>query len=84
LKERNPAVQMWAVEPPSGETVDGLRNLDDGFVPPVFTDNGGPELLDEPVMVALVADGGWKYLSTGVWTDDLDDVVERANRLIYF
>lgn len=21
---------------------------------------------------------------TGAWTDDLDDVVERANRLIYF
>ncbi|MDQ3354798.1 MAG: cysteine synthase family protein, partial [Actinomycetota bacterium] len=46
LKERNPAVQLWAVEPPSGETVDGLRNLDDGFVPPVFTDNEGDELLD--------------------------------------
>ncbi len=127
LKERNPAVQIWAVEPPSGETVDGLRNLDDGFVPPVFTDNDGPELLDrkmivraresiewtrrltdvgifagvsagsavaaaakgaeqldEGTLVALVADGGWKYLSTGAWTDDLDEVVERANRLIYF
>ncbi len=127
LKERNPAVQIWAVEPPSGETVDGLRNLDDGFVPPVFTDNDGPELLDrkmivraresiewtrrltdvgvfagisagsavaaaakgaeqleEATMVALVADGGWKYLSTGAWTDDLDDVVDRASRLIYF
>jgi cysteine synthase B len=127
LKERNPAVQLWAVEPPSGETVDGLRNLDDGFVPPVFTDNEGDELLDrkmivraresiewtrrltdvgifagisagsavaaavkgaerldEGVMVALVADSGWKYLSTGAWTDDLDEVVERANRLIYF
>jgi len=127
LKERNPAVQLWAVEPPSGETVDGLRNLDDGFVPPVFTDNEGDELLDrkmivraresiewtrrltdvgifagisagsavaaavkgaykldEGVMVVLVADSGWKYLSTGAWTDDLDEVVERANRLIYF
>jgi len=25
-----PEVQIWAVEPPSGEMVDGLRNLDDG------------------------------------------------------
>ncbi len=33
LKARNPAVQVWAVEPPSGELVQGLRNLDDGFVP---------------------------------------------------
>ncbi len=127
LKERNPAVQLWAVEPPAGEMVDGLRNLDDGFVPPVFVDNGGAELLDrkmivraresiewtrrltevgifagissgsamaaaargaaqldEGVMVTLVADGGWKYLSTGAWTADLDEVTERATRLIYF
>jgi cysteine synthase B len=127
LKERNPAVQLWAVEPPAGEAVDGLRNLDDGFVPPVFTDNGGADLLDrkmivraresiewarrltdvgifagissgsamaaavkgaeqldEAVIVTLVADSGWKYLSTGAWTDDLDEVAERATRLIYF
>ncbi|MDP9419854.1 MAG: cysteine synthase family protein [Actinomycetota bacterium] len=127
LKERNPDVQLWAVEPPAGEMVDGLRNLDDGFVPPVFTDNDGPALLDrkmivraresiewtrrlsdvgvfagissgsamaaavkgaeqldEGVMVVLAADGGWKYLSTGAWTADLDDVVDRATRLIYF
>ncbi|MGI9120824.1 MAG: PLP-dependent cysteine synthase family protein [Acidimicrobiales bacterium] len=127
LKERNPAVQLWAVEPPAGETVDGLRNLDEGFVPPVFTDNDGArlldrkmivraresilwtrrlidvgvfagissgsamaaaakgaEVLDDGVMVILIADSGWKYLSTGAWTADLDEVVERANRLIYF
>jgi cysteine synthase len=127
LKERNPAVQLWAVEPPAGEMVDGLRNLDDGFVPPVFVDNDGAELLDrkmivraresiewtrrltevgifagissgsamaaatrgaaqldEGVIVVLVADGGWKYLSTGAWTADLDEVTERATRLIYF
>ena len=36
LKGRNPAIQMWAVEPPAGEMVDGLRNLDDGFVPPIY------------------------------------------------
>ena len=127
LKERKPDVQLWAVEPPAGEAVDGLRNLDDGFVPPVFTDNGGADLLDrkmivraresiqwarrltdvgifagissgsamaaavkgaeqldEGVIVVLVADSGWKYLSTGAWTDDLDEVAERATRLIYF
>ncbi|CAN5708465.1 cysteine synthase [soil metagenome] len=127
LKEQNPAVQLWAVEPPAGETVDGLRNLDDGFVPPVFTDNGGTTLLDrkmivrageaiewtrrltgagifaglsggsavaaavagaakldDAVMVVLVADGGWKYLSTGAWTGDLDDVAAQATQLVYF
>jgi cysteine synthase len=127
LKERNPAVQIWAVEPPVGEMVDGLKNLDEGFIPPVFTDNDGWELLDrkrivspresiewtrrltevgifagissgaimaaaakcageidEGVIVTIVCDGGWKYLSTGAWTDDLDVVTERARRVIYF
>jgi len=30
------------------------------------------------------ADGGWKYLSTGAWTDDLDVVEERASKITYF
>src|SRR5580700_2471130 len=51
LKERNPAVQIWAVEPPAGEMVDGLKNLDEGFTPEVFTDNGGYELLDRNTIV---------------------------------
>lgn len=127
LKERNPAVEVWAVEPPAGEMVDGLRNLDDGYIPPIFVELGGAELLDRKTMVGprqsvewtrrlaevgvfagissgaamagaakcaqaidagvivvVSADGGWKYLSTGAWTDDLDTVVERAKRTIYF
>ena len=36
------------------------------------------------VVVCLAADAGWKYLSTGVWTGDLDAVVERARTTIYF
>ena len=35
-------------------------------------------------IVFIVCDGGWKYLSTGAWTDDLDEVVERAKKIIYF
>jgi len=30
-------------------------------------------------VVAFLPEGGWKYLSTGAWTDDLDDVVERLS-----
>jgi cysteine synthase B len=124
------AVSIWAVEPPAGETVDGLRNLDDGYIPPIFEDLGGAELLDrktvvrpresiewtrrltevgvfagistgaalagavkcaaslepgvEASIVVVSADGGWKYLSTGAWTDDLDEVTERAKSIIYF
>ncbi|MDQ1375260.1 MAG: [CysO sulfur-carrier protein]-thiocarboxylate-dependent cysteine synthase [Actinomycetota bacterium] len=127
LKERNPAVQVWAVEPPAGEMVDGLKNLDEGYIPPIFLDNDGEHLLDrksivgprdsiewtrrlievgifagissgaamagavkcaaqidEGVVVTLFADGGWKYLSTGAWTDDIDVVTERARKTIYF
>ena len=47
LKEQNPAVQIVAVEPPAGELVQGLRSLDDGFVPPIFD----PEILDRKFIV---------------------------------
>ena len=127
LKEKNPDIKVWAVEPPAGELVDGLRNLDDGYIPPIFTELGGPDLLDRKtivdprqsivwtrrlaevgvfagistgaamagaakcagvidrgVVVVVSADGGWKYLSTGAWTDDIDVVTERARNTIYF
>lgn len=130
LKEYKPEVQVWAIEPPSGEIVDGLRNLDDGYIPPIFLDNNGVDLLDrkvvvrpkesiqwvrrltevglfagissgaimsgavkcanlipddqEATIVTIVCDDGWKYLSTGAWSDDIDEVVERAKKIIYF
>jgi len=46
LKEQNPAIKVMAVEPPVGETVQGLRSLDEGYIPPVYEKWGGPELLD--------------------------------------
>jgi cysteine synthase B len=36
LKEQNPGVQVVAAEPEYGDLVYGLRNLDEGFVPPIF------------------------------------------------
>jgi cysteine synthase len=130
LKEHKPGTQVWAIEPPSGEMVDGLRSLNDGYIPPIFTDNHGAEMLDRKVVVrpkesiewtrrmtevglfvgissgaimagavkcarlipddqtativAIACDDGWKYLSTGAWSDDIDDVVERAKKIIYF
>ena len=130
LKEQKPGTQIWAIEPPSGEMVDGLRNLDDGYIPPIFIDAGGEALLDrkvivrpkesiewtrrmtevglfvgissgaimsgavkcantisddqEATIVTIACDDGWKYLSTGAWSDDIDEVVERAKKIIYF
>jgi [CysO sulfur-carrier protein]-thiocarboxylate-dependent cysteine synthase len=36
LKEHDPAIKVFAAEPEYGELVYGLRNLDEGFVPPVL------------------------------------------------
>jgi len=124
LKEHKPDVRVVAVEPPAGELVQGLRSLDEGFVPPIFD----PEVLDRKfivrpresiewtrrlldecgifagissgavmagvvkmattmdagTIVALVPDAGWKYLSSGAWTEDIDVVTERAKRINYW
>lgn len=128
LKERNPEIKVLAVEPPLGELVEGLRNLEEGYIPPVYEKWGGAELLDGKrivrpresiewtrrlvhecgvfagissgaalagaarvasqietgTVVFIVCDGGWKYLSTGAYTDDLDAVADKAARIIYF
>jgi [CysO sulfur-carrier protein]-thiocarboxylate-dependent cysteine synthase len=128
LKEQNPAIKVIAVEPPLGERVEGLRNIDDGYIPPVFEHWYGFDLLDrkrvvrpreslewtrrlvhecgvfagissgaslagaakvageirEGVIVFIVCDGGWKYLSTGAYTDDLDEAEKQAEKIIYF
>jgi cysteine synthase B len=124
LKERKPEIRVVAVEPPAGELVQGLRNLEDGFVPPIFTPDvldrklivrpresiewtrrlleecgvfagissgaaiaGAVKVaatMDEGTIVTLLPDGGWKYLSSGAWTDDLDVVEERAQRINYW
>lgn len=36
LKEQKSEVQVVAIEPPLGESVEGLRNLEDGYIPPIF------------------------------------------------
>lgn len=128
LKEQNPAIKVIAIEPPLGERVEGLRNLEDGYIPPVFDQWYGFDLLDrkrvvrpreslewtrrlvtecgvfagissgaamagaakvaseitDGVIVFIVSDAGWKYLSTGAYTDDLDEAEKQAERIIYF
>ena len=36
LKEHDPAIKVYAAEPEYGDLVYGLRNIDEGFVPPVL------------------------------------------------
>ncbi len=47
LKEYNPAIKVVAAEPMQGDGVQGLRSLDDGFIPPVLDIS----LLDAKILV---------------------------------
>jgi cysteine synthase B len=48
LKEANPETLIVAAEPKQGELVQGLRSLDDGFIPPIID----LALLDRKIMVS--------------------------------
>ncbi|GCE12209.1 PLP-dependent cysteine synthase family protein [Tengunoibacter tsumagoiensis] len=48
LKEYNPAIKVVAAEPQQGDGVQGLRSLEDGFVPPVLDQS----LLDGKILVS--------------------------------
>jgi cysteine synthase B len=48
LKEENPETKIVASEPMQGELVQGLRSLDDGFIPPIID----LTVLDRKIMVA--------------------------------
>jgi len=47
LKEVNPKTKVIAVEPHPGDLVQGLRSLDEGFIPPILDTS----LLDSKIMV---------------------------------
>ncbi len=114
LKERKPGVKVVACVPHPGDLVQGLRSLEEGFIPPVLDESvldgkivvdsrasfaGAKELtqaegifagisagaalrtaqrvaerLDSGNIVILLADGGWKYLSTSLWSKDYDEL----------
>ena len=48
LKEHDPETKIVAAEPMQGELVQGLRSLDDGFIPPIID----LALLDRKIMVS--------------------------------
>jgi cysteine synthase B len=48
LKEHDPETQIVAAEPAQGELVQGLRSLDDGFIPPIID----LSLLDRKILVS--------------------------------
>lgn len=116
LKEVNPKTQVLAAEPHPGDLVQGLRSLEEGFIPPILDLSllDGKTLVDSRCafaltrdltikegifagvssgavlhcgirtahkmergnIVCLLADGGWKYVSLGVWAKELPDLGE--------
>jgi [CysO sulfur-carrier protein]-thiocarboxylate-dependent cysteine synthase len=114
LREHRPGVRIVAAEPLPGENVQGLRSLDEGFVPEILDPAGldakylvsnrdsvaalrdlvgregvfaGPSSgavlvaaarearrMERGTIVALLPDGGWKYLSAGTYDRDLDEM----------
>ena len=116
LREHKPGVRVVAAEPLPGEMVQGLRSLDDGFIPeildPTLIDTkylvsnrdaiaalrelvfregifAGPSCgavlvaaarvageMESGTIVALLPDGGWKYLSAGTFSTNLDEMEE--------
>jgi [CysO sulfur-carrier protein]-thiocarboxylate-dependent cysteine synthase len=113
-EELGDQIKIVAAEPMQGEPVQGLRSLDDGFIPPIidlslldrkiFVTNADAITwtrklleeerlfvgvssgaiarvavriageLDEGNVVFLVADDGWKYLSSGIYTKPLEEI----------
>ena len=116
LHEHKPGVRIVAAEPLPGEHVQGLRSLDEGFIPEildlslidakflvsnrdaiaalrdlVFREGifAGPSCgavlvaaarvareMEGGTIVALLPDGGWKYLSAGTFSTNLDEMEE--------
>lgn len=114
LKEENPDTKIVASEPKQGEDVDGLRSLEDGFIPPIidlsvldrkimvsnrdsviwtqkllheegifagvssgaiaYVANRIAGEMEEGNVVFLIPDDGWKYLSSGVYTRNVDEI----------
>ena len=42
------------------------------------------ERMDQGTIVCLLADGGWKYLSTGRWTKDYEQLAKEAQGKIWW
>ena len=42
------------------------------------------ERIDKGNIVILFADGGWKYLSTSLWTKDYDDLIQDVEGKVWW
>ncbi len=124
LKDNLSDVKVVAAVPHPGDLVQGLRALEEGFIPPVLDESvldgrivvdsvssfhmtkelmqkeaifagissgavlrvaiRAAERLESGNVVALLADGGWKYLSTELWSRDYDETPEETQGTIWW
>src|SRR5690242_9278503 len=63
LKEENPDTLIVAAEPMQGELVQGLRSLEDGYIPPIID----IALLDRQIFVAKEDAAGWTNSLLDEW-----------------
>lgn len=87
LKETNPACHVFAVEPRLGVHVQGLKSLEDGFIPPVLDES----VLDGKIIVgnrhafsharrAMLAEGMFGGISSGAVLHAAMRVASRIKR----
>src|SRR5581483_3769265 len=65
LKEYDERIQVIAGEPNLGDLVQGLRNMDEGFVPPIFD----PALLDRKIVVS--SENGIRFTQELLWREGI-------------
>lgn len=94
LKEANPACKVFGVEPRLGVHVQGLKSLDDGFIPPVLDES----ILDGKIIVgnraafalarrAMLAEGLFGGISSGAALHAalrIADRIDRGNIVMIF
>ena len=94
LKERKPAVKVIAAAPHPGDLVQGLRSLEEGFIPPVFDQTvlDGRIVVDSRSSFAatkelLEREGIFAGISSGAvlrTAQKIADRFERANMVLLF
>ena len=124
LKEYNPQLKIIGVEPKMGDQLQGLRSLEEGYIPPlldmsllngrfivdtqeafetarnllnlegVFAGVSSGAVLscamkmadrvDRGNILTIFADGGWKYLASGPWKEEMEERLSKPDETAWW
>ena len=128
LRNYNPEIKVIATAPHPDDVVQGLRSIEEGFIPPILDLSAldGRTMIEaeeafywtkrllqdagvfvgissgatfatairvagkiereqgEGVVVTIFADGGWKYLSSGIYSRSFDDVKDQIGGKVWW